>query len=144
VTLFQVRLTARDAPAPAAPKLVLAMLVMGLPFLVLVWTHSSRRSCSCRRVRRRRDALGADLAGGRRRLAPADIRGAYMGASGAPRRSGSRSRRLIGLQDAEQLRRRGDVGDVRRIGVVAAVLGGLALAGLDRRPGASRSAVLEA
>jgi MFS family permease len=77
-------------------------------------------------------------------LAPADIRGAYRGAFGSAPAIGFAIAPLIGLQA------RNSFGDEKTwalfavIGVVAAVLGGLALAGLDRRAGREPSAVLEA
>ena len=81
VTLFQLRLTRRLAHVPPLPKLVAAMLLMGLPFLLLsvssavpvvvavilvfvvgemLWVPTSQ-------------AIAAALA-------PADLRGAYLGA----------------------------------------------------------------
>ena len=84
VTFFQLRLTRRTARFPAGPKLALAMVLMGFPFLLLevnasvpviaftilvfvigemLWVPTSQ-------------AIVA-------RLAPADVRGAYMGAFGA-------------------------------------------------------------
>ena len=77
-------------------------------------------------------------------LAPADIRGAAMGAFGSAPAIGFAIAPLIGLQA------RNSFGDETTwalfavIGVVAAMLGGLALAGLDRRAGPEPSAVLEA
>ena len=80
VTLFQLRLTKRLARVPVAPKLVAAMLLMGLPFMLLsvssavpvvafviavfvfgemLWVPTSQ-------------AIAAGLA-------PADLRGAYLG-----------------------------------------------------------------
>ena len=41
VTLFQLRLTRATAGVPAAPKLVVALLVMGLPYLLLVQSDRS-------------------------------------------------------------------------------------------------------
>jgi predicted MFS family arabinose efflux permease len=38
VTLFQLRITARVAHVPASLKLATAILLMGLPFLALIWT----------------------------------------------------------------------------------------------------------
>jgi MFS family permease len=38
VTLFQLRITARVASVPASLKLATAILLMGLPFLALIWT----------------------------------------------------------------------------------------------------------
>jgi predicted MFS family arabinose efflux permease len=144
VTLLQLRLTRFVAPVPAAPKLVLALLVMGLPFGLLVasqalwvivvvivvfvigemlWVPTSQ-------------AVVAELA-------PADIRGAYMGAFGSAPAIGFALSPLIGLQV------RNSFGDdvtwtmFAALGVVAAVLGGLALAGLHRRVRREPSALLE-
>jgi MFS family permease len=84
VTLFQLRLTRRVSRVPPAPKLVVAMLLMGLPFLLLsvsstlpvivfviavfvlgemLWVPTSQSVIAA--------------------LAPDDVRGAYMGAFGA-------------------------------------------------------------
>lgn len=81
VTLFQLRLTRRLAHVPPLPKLVAAMLLMGLPFLLLsvssavpvvvavilvfvvgemLWVPTSQAVAAA--------------------LAPADLRGAYLGA----------------------------------------------------------------
>jgi predicted MFS family arabinose efflux permease len=84
VTLFQLRLTRRVSRVPPAPKLVVAMLLMGFPFLLLtvdstvpvvafviavfvlgemLWVPTSQSVIAS--------------------LAPEDVRGAYMGAFGA-------------------------------------------------------------
>jgi predicted MFS family arabinose efflux permease len=84
VTLFQLRLTRRVTRIPPAPKLVVAMLLMGFPFLLLsvnstipvvafviavfvlgemLWVPTSQSVIAS--------------------LAPEDVRGAYMGAFGA-------------------------------------------------------------
>jgi predicted MFS family arabinose efflux permease len=84
VTLFQLRLTRRVTHVPPAPKLVVAMLLMGLPFLLLplssalpvivfviavfvvgemLWVPTSQSVIAA--------------------LAPEDVRGAYMGAFGS-------------------------------------------------------------
>ncbi len=145
VTLFQIRLTRATGSVPAAPKLVVAMLVMGLPYLLLVfdqslgvvlfvlvvfvfgemlWVPTSQ-------------AVVADLA-------PEDIRGAYMGAFGSAPAIGFALAPLIGLQV------RNSFGDeatwimFSAISVVAALLGALALLGLAQRSDRSRSAVLGA
>ena len=76
-------------------------------------------------------------------LAPADIRGAYMGAFGSAPAIGFALAPLIGFQV------RNSVGDDATwtpfavLGVVAAALGGLALVGVRRRIDDDRSAVLE-
>ena len=145
VTLFQVRLTRFATPLPPAPKLMLAMLVMGLPYLVLVWTHSLAAIVFVVVVFvfgemlwvPTSQAVVADLA-------PADIRGAYMGAFGSAPAIGFALAPLIGLQVRNSFGDEATWAMFAVIGVIAAVLGGLALLGLDRRAGGSRSAVLEA
>ena len=145
VTLFQVRLTRFATPLSPAPKLMLAMLVMGLPYLVLVWTHSLAAILFVVVVFvfgemlwvPTSQAVVADLA-------PADIRGAYMGAFGSAPAIGFALAPLIGLQVRNSFGDETTWAMFAVIGVVAALLGGLALLGLDRRAGGSRSAVLEA
>ncbi len=68
VTLFQLRVTRWVARYPAGPKLVTAMLLMGGSFLLLLLSGSvAMFALRDRRLRDRRDAVGADLAGDRRR-----------------------------------------------------------------------------
>ncbi len=145
VTLLQVRLTRATAPVAPAPKLVVALLVMGLPFLVLVWSHSLAAIVFVVVVFvfgemlwvPTSQAVVADLA-------PADIRGAYMGAFGSAPAIGFALAPLIGLQMRNSFGDEATWAFFAGVGVVAAVLGGLALAGLDRRAQGGRSAVLEA
>ena len=134
VTLFQLRLTRRTAGVAPAPKLVTALLVMGLPFALLAWSQSIVAVVVVVVVFvigemlwvPTSQAVVADLA-------PADIRGAYMGAFGSAPAIGFALSPLIGLQV------RNSFGDdatwlmFAALGVVAAVLGGLALAGVGRR-----------
>jgi len=134
VTLFQLRLTRRTAGIAPAPKLVAALLVMGLPFALLAWSQSIVAVVIVVVVFvvgemlwvPTSQAVVADLA-------PADIRGAYMGAFGSAPAIGFALSPLIGLQV------RNSFGDdatwlmFAALGVVAAVLGGLALAGVGRR-----------
>lgn len=144
VTLFQVRLTRLAAPVAPAPKLVVAMLVMGLPFLVLVWSHTLVAIVFVVVVFvigemlwvPTSQAVVADLA-------PADIRGAYMGAFGSAPAIGFALAPLIGLQMRNSFGDEATWAMFAGIGVVAAVLGGLALLGLDRRARGGSSAVLE-
>jgi predicted MFS family arabinose efflux permease len=127
VTLFQLRLTRRVERFPAAPKLALAMVLMGWPFLLLsldasvpvmalvilifvigemLWIPTSQ----------------AIVAG----LAPADLRGAYMGAFASTSSAGFALGPFIGLQI------RGGFGDTAMwaffaaVSVVAALLGAVA------------------
>jgi MFS family permease len=145
VTLLQVRLTRATAPVAAAPKLVVALLVMGLPFLVLVWSHSLAAILFVVVVFvfgemlwvPTSQAVVADLA-------PADIRGAYMGAFGSAPAIGFALAPLIGLQMRNSFGDEATWAMFAGIGVIAAVLGGLALVGLDRPARRGPSAVLEA
>ena len=144
VTLLQVRLTRLAAPIAPAPKLVLALLIMGLPYLLLVWTHTLAAIVFVVVVFvigemlwvPTSQAVVADLA-------PADIRGAYMGAFGSAPAIGFALAPLIGLQVRNSFGDEATWALFAVIGVVAAVLGGLALAGLDRRARGGPSAVLE-
>jgi predicted MFS family arabinose efflux permease len=124
VTLFQLRLTRRVQHYPAAPRLAAAMLLMGWPFLLLsldasipvmavvilifvigemLWIPTSQ-------------AIVA-------RLAPADLRGAYMGAFASTGAAGFALGPFVGLQI------RGAYGDTAMwaffaaVAVVGAVLG---------------------
>jgi MFS family permease len=144
VTLFQVRLTRLAAPVAPAPKLMLAMLIMGLPYLLLVWTHTLAAIVFVIVVFvigemlwvPTSQAVVADLA-------PADIRGAYMGAFGSAPAIGFALAPLIGLQVRNSFGDETTWAMFAGIGVLAAVLGGLALVGLDRRGRREPSAVLE-
>lgn len=133
VTLLQMRLTRTTLAWPAAPKLMGAMLLMGLPFLALtqsaavpvvvaivvvfvfgemLWVPTSQAIVS--------------------RLAPDDLRGAYLGAFGSGPAIGFALSPLIGLS------LRNAAGDdamwlfFAAISVVAAILGGLACYGVRR------------
>lgn len=144
VTLFQLRLTRATAPIPPATRLVVALLVMGLPFLLLtvsqalvvivvvvvvfvigemLWVPTSQAVVA--------------------QLAPPDIRGAYMGAFGSAPAIGFALSPLVGLQV------RNTYGDDATwamygiLGVVAAILGGLALVGMRRRGRRRPTALLE-
>ncbi|HEU6444424.1 MAG TPA: MFS transporter [Gaiellaceae bacterium] len=116
VTLFQLRLTRRVERFPAAPKLALAMLLMGWPFLLL----SLDASIAVMAVVILIFVLGemlwiptsqAIVAG----LAPADVRGAYMGASASTSSAGFALGPFLGLQI------RGEFGDTAMWGFFAAV-----------------------
>jgi len=77
-------------------------------------------------------------------LAPADIRGAYMGAFGSAPAIGFALAPMIGLQMRNSFGDEATWAMFAAIGVVAAAFGGLALAGLDRTARREGSAVLEA
>ena len=135
VTLFQVRLTRATAGFPSAPKLVVALLVMGLPYLLLVASHSVLAVVTVVVVFVVGEMLWVPTSQAVvAELAPQDLRGAYMGAFGSAPAIGFALAPLIGLQ------MRNSFGDDATwtlfacLGVVAAVLGGLALTGVRRRP----------
>ncbi len=145
VTFFQLRLTRRVTGIPAARRWVVAMLLMGLPFLFLgvssllpvilvvlvlfvigemLWVPVSQSA----------------VAG----LAPEDLRGAYMGAFGGTAAMGFALAPFMGLQV------RGAAGDTAMwaafaaVAVVGAVLGAIAIRGVgSRRRASSASAVLD-
>ena len=144
VTLFQLRLTRATAGVPAAPKLVVALLVMGLPYLLLVQSQTVPVLVAVVVIFVIGEMLWVPTSQAVvAALAPKDIRGAYMGAFGSAPAIGFALAPLIGLQV------RNSFGDDATwtmfacIGVVAAALGGLALAGVRRRI-REPSAVLEA
>jgi len=144
VTLFQVRLTRATAGVPSAPKLVVALLVMGLPYLLLVASQSVLAVVTVVVVFVIGEMLWVPTSQAVvAELAPADIRGAYMGAFGSAPAIGFALAPLIGFQV------RNSFGDdatwtlFAALGVVAAALGGLALVGVRRRIDDDRSAVLE-
>ena len=145
VTFFQLRLTRRVTGIPAARRWVVAMLLMGLPFLALgvssllpvivlilvlfvigemLWVPVSQSA----------------VAG----LAPEDLRGAYMGAFGGTAAMGFALAPFMGLQV------RGAAGDTAMwaafaaVAVIGAVLGAIAIRGIGgRRAAPAGSAVLE-
>jgi predicted MFS family arabinose efflux permease len=136
VTFLQLRLTRRVGHVPAAPKLVVAMLLMGLPFLLLsvkasipvfafvifvfvvgemLWVPTSQ----------------AIVAG----LAPEDIRGAYMGAFGSTAAFGFALGPFIGLQLRAAAGDGGMWAFFAAVSVAAAITGALAtLVTLGARP----------
>lgn len=142
VTFLQLRVTRAVQGYPSSPKLVVAMLMMGLPFLLLtvtsavvvimvvivvfvlgemLWVPTSQSVIAA--------------------LAPDDLRGAYMGAFGSAAAVGFALAPLVGLSV------RNAYGDAAMwvlfagISVVAAVLGALACQGVRGRR--APSAVLE-
>jgi MFS family permease len=144
VTLFQVRLTRATAGVPSAPKLVVALLVMGLPYLLLVASHSVLAVVTVVVVFVIGEMLWVPTSQAVvAELAPQDLRGAYMGAFGSAPAIGFALAPLIGFQV------RNVYGDdatwtmFALLGVFAAMLGGLALVGVRRRVGRESSAVLK-
>jgi predicted MFS family arabinose efflux permease len=144
VTVLQMRLTRRAERYPAAPKLVAAMLLMGLPFLLLgvsaavpvvvlvivlfvlgemLWVPTSQ----------------AIVAG----LAPADLRGAYMGAFGSMAAAGFALSPFTGLQVRAAYGDEAMWAMFATVAVAGAVLGAIACRGVGRADRMA-SAVLEA
>jgi predicted MFS family arabinose efflux permease len=124
VTFFQLRLTRRVERFPAAPKLALAMLLMGWPFLLLSVNASIAVMALVILIFVIGEMLWiptsqAIVAG----LAPADLRGAYMGAFASTSSAGFALGPFIGLQI------RGGYGDTAMwsffavVSVAAALLG---------------------
>lgn len=134
VTLFQLRLTRRVSHVPTAPKLVVAMLLMGLPFLLLsvsaaipvvalvifvfvigemLWVPTSQ----------------SVIAG----LAPEDVRGAYMGAFGSTAAAGFALAPFFGLQVRDSFGDGAMWGMFAAFSVAAAVLGAIACRGVSSR-----------
>ncbi len=137
VTVFQLRLTRWTASIPAWAKLGVAMPLMGVPFLLLnvdgsapviafvillfvigemLWVPTSQAVVAA--------------------LAPADIRGAYMGAFGSTWSVGWALTPFLGLEV------RSAYGDARMwmcvaaVGVIAGILGIVAARGHDGEPAA--------
>jgi predicted MFS family arabinose efflux permease len=127
VTLFQLRLTAAVAGVPPAPKLVAAMLLMGLPFLLLSVTAAVPVVALVILVFVIGEMLwvptSQSIAAG---MAPVDLRGAYMGAFGSTGAVGFALAPFVGLQI------RGAAGDTAMwaffaaVSVVAAFTGAIA------------------
>ena len=136
VTFLQLRLTRRVAHVPAAPKLVVAMLLMGLPFLLLSVNGSIATFAFVIFVFVVGEMLWvptsqAIVAG----LAPEDVRGAYMGAFGSTAAFGFALGPFIGLQLRAAAGDGGMWAFFAAVSVAAAATGALAtLVTLGRRP----------
>lgn len=99
VTFFQLRLTSRLAGVPPGPKLVVAMLLMGFPFLLLSVNGSVAVFAFVIFVFVVGEMLwvptSQSIVAG---LAPEDVRGAYMGAFGSTAAFGFALGPFVGLQ----------------------------------------------
>jgi MFS family permease len=129
VTLFQLRITRRFAHIPAGPKLVVAMLLMGFPFLLLSVNASIPMFALVIAVFVLGEMLWvptsqAIVAG----LAPADVRGAYMGAFGSTAAVGFALGPFAGLQFRELSGDTAMWSFFAAASVAAAVTGALAVA----------------
>jgi predicted MFS family arabinose efflux permease len=129
VTLFQLRLTARVAHVPASFKLTSAVLLMGLPFLFLTATSALPVVALMIFVFVIGEMLWIPTSQAVvARIAPADIRGAYIGAFGSTFAVGFALTPFVGLQV------RGAFGDsamwvtFAAVSVVGAVVGLIACA----------------
>ncbi|HEU5363799.1 MAG TPA: MFS transporter [Gaiellaceae bacterium] len=132
VTVFQLRLTRRVAHVPASLKLGLAMPMMGVPFLLLGWNGSAPVIALVIMIFVLGEMLWVPTSQAVvAALAPADIRGAYMGAFGGTWSVGWAATPFLGLQV------RNAYGDARMwmcvatVGVVAGLLGFAAARGHD-------------
>lgn len=124
VTLFQLRITARTASVPAAVKLSTAILLMGLPFLVLTATAAIPVVIGMIVVFVVGEMLWIPTSQAVvARIAPADVRGTYIGAFGGTWAAGFALSPFLGLQI------RGSYGDATMwvfyssMAVVGAVVG---------------------
>jgi predicted MFS family arabinose efflux permease len=124
VTLFQLRLTQRASSIPPGVKLGAAMVMMGVPFMLLNWNGSAGVIAIIVIVFVTGEMLWIPTAQAVvASLAPADIRGAYMGAYSGAFTIGNAATPFLGLAV------RNAYGDatmwtcVGGVGVVAGVLG---------------------
>ena len=110
VTVFQLRLTRWTADVPASLKLGLAMPMMGVPFLLLNWNGSAPVIALVILIFVIGEMLWVPTSQAVvAALAPADIRGAYMGAL---------RRHLVGRLGADAVPRPAGARRVRRFGDV--------------------------
>jgi predicted MFS family arabinose efflux permease len=99
VTVFQLRLTRWAAPIPASVKLGVAMPMMGVPFLLLDWNGSVAMIALVVVVFVIGEMLWVPTSQAVvAALAPADIRGAYMGVFGGTWSVGWAATPFLGLQ----------------------------------------------
>jgi len=99
VALFQLRITARVAHVPASIKLSLAILLMGLPFLALTVSGAVVVAAAVIFVFVIGEMLWVPTSQAVvARIAPADIRGAYIGAFGSTFAIGFALTPFMGLQ----------------------------------------------
>jgi len=132
VTIFQLRLTRWSAPIPPSLKLGVAMPMMGLPFLLLNWNGSAPVIALVIFIFVIGEMLWVPTSQAVvAALAPADIRGAYMGVFGSTWSIGWALTPFLGLQV------RSSYGDatmwmcVAVLGVLAGITGLVAARGHD-------------
>ena len=99
VTVFQVRLTSSASRFSPAHVLVAAMLIMGLPFLLLTWSHALVTVLVVAVLFVIGEMLWVPTSQAIvARLAPEEMRGAYFGAMGSTAAVGWALAPLLGLQ----------------------------------------------
>ncbi len=138
VTLFQLRLTRRVTAVPAALKWVVAMLLMGLPFLFLSLTSALPAIVAILVLFVVGEMLWVPTSQSiAARMAPEDLRGAYMGAFGSTAAIGFALSPFLGLQ----IRSAGGDSEMWAafavVAVISAVLGAIIcmhVAGQDTAP----------
>jgi predicted MFS family arabinose efflux permease len=132
VTVFQLRLSRWTAGVPASVKLGVAMPMMGVPFLLLNWNGSAPMIALVIFVFVVGEMLWVPTSQAVvAALAPADIRGAYMGAFGGTWSVGWAATPFLGLQVRDAY---GDAKMwvcVAAVGIVAGILGLVAARGHD-------------
>jgi predicted MFS family arabinose efflux permease len=132
VTVFQLRLTRRVAHVPASLKLGLAMPMMGVPFLLLDWNGSAPVIALVITIFVLGEMLWVPTSQAVvAALAPADIRGAYMGAFGGTWSVGWAATPFLGLQVRNGYGAATMWMCVATVGVVAGLLGFAAARGHD-------------
>ena len=140
VTVFQLRLTRWTSNVPASLKLGIAMPMMGLPFLLLNWNGTAPVIALVILIFVIGEMLWVPTSQAVvAALAPADIRGAYMGLFGGTWSVGWALTPFLGLQV------RGNYGDavmwmcVAVLGVMAGITGLVAARGHDAQAAAVTS-----
>jgi MFS family permease len=134
VTLFQLRLTRRVARYSIVPKWIAAMLLMGLPFLLFGLTSAIPVIVLVLVLFVIGEMLwvpvSSSIVAG---LAPADVRGAYMGAFGGSSAAGFALAPFLGLQVRDAAGDTAMWSAFAGVSIVSAVLGAIACRGVRRR-----------
>ncbi len=135
VTFFQLRLTRRVSHVPPAAKLVVAMLLMGLPFTLLSFSAALPVVALTITVFVLGEMLWVPTSQSiAAALAPEDIRGAYMGAFTATGAAGFALAPLFGLPVRDAYGDGAMWGMFAAFAIVAAVTGAAACLGVRSRP----------
>jgi predicted MFS family arabinose efflux permease len=135
VTFCQLRLTRRVSGIPAAPKLVVAMLLMGFPFLLLTVSSAIPLVALMITVFVLGEMLWVPTSQSVvASLAPEDVRGAYMGAFSSTAAAGFALAPFFGLQVRDEFGDDAMWGMFAAFSVVAAITGAIACRGVRSRP----------